>query len=334
MWYSAIGCLVTLTLSLFVVPLAAEAQPPGNIPRIGWLALGSPGANPNYDAFLQGLRDLGYVEGRSIAMEPRWAERQPERLPALAAELAQLPVDVLVTFTSYAAHAAQHTTTTVPIVMVYPRDPLGTGLVASLARPGGNLTGLTLMSAELGGKRLELLKEAIPSLARVAVLWNAGFTPMTHIVRQIQAAAPVLGVTVQPLGVHEAQEIDSALATLTAERPDALFMIADVLTRRHIEQVVAFAAQHQIPTMFEGRGPVAEEGPVATGGLMSYGPSLTDAYRRAAYYVDRILKGTKPGDLPVEQPMKFELVINLKTAQELGLTIPPTILFQADEVIR
>ena len=204
MWYSAIGCLVTLTLSLFVVPLAAEAQPPGNIPRIGWLALGSPGANPNYDAFLQGPRDLGYVEGRSIAMEPRWAERQPERLPALAAELAQLPVDVLVTFTSYAAHAAQHTTTTVPIVMVYPRDPLGTGLVASLARPGGNLTGLTLMSAELGGKRLELLKEAIPSLARVAV---------------------------QPLGVHEAQEIDSALATLTAERPDALFMIADVSPR-------------------------------------------------------------------------------------------------------
>ena len=178
------------------------------------------------------------------------------------------------------------------------------------------------------GKRLELLKEALPSLARVAVLWNAGAAPMTDIFREIQAATPVLGVTVQPLGVHEAQEIDGALAALTADRPDALFMITDVLTRGHIGQVVDFAAQHQIPTMFEGRGPVAE------GGLMSYGPSLTDLLRRAAYYVDRILKGAKPGDLPVEQPMKFELVINLKTAQALGLTIPPVLLFQADEVIK
>jgi putative ABC transport system substrate-binding protein len=187
---------------------------------------------------------------------------------------------------------------------------------------------LTGLATELSGKRLELLREAVPSLARVAVLWNARDTAMTHTFRGIQAAAPALGVTVQPLGVQEAKDIDSAIAAMTAERPDALFMITDVLTRRHTRQVVDFAAQHQLPTLFEGRGPVTE------GGLMSYGPSLPDLARRAAYYVDRILKGAKPGDLPVEQPMKFELVINLKTAKTLGLTIPPIVLFRADEVIQ
>jgi putative ABC transport system substrate-binding protein len=181
---------------------------------------------------------------------------------------------------------------------------------------------------ELGGKRLELLRAVIPSVARVAVLWNARDPVMTLTSTEIGGAARALGVTVQPLGVHEAKEIDSAIATMTAERPDALFMISDVLTRRHMQQVLDFAAQRQLPTLFEDRGPVAE------GALMSYGPRFTEMYRRTAYYVDRILKGAKPGDLPVEQPMTFELVINLKTAQALGLTIPPTLLFQADEVIR
>jgi putative tryptophan/tyrosine transport system substrate-binding protein len=328
MWYSAVGCVVTLILSLLVAPLAADAQQPGKIPRIGWLALGSPGANPNYDAFVQGLRDLGYVEGRRIAIEQRWAERQLDRLPALAAELVQLPVEVIVTCTSYAAHAAKHTTTTVPIVMVYPRDPLGDGLVASLARPGGNITGVSAMATDTSGKRLELIKEAVPSLARVAVLWNALDVAMTLSFGQIQAAARALGVTVQPLGVQNAQDIDNAIAAMTEQRPDALFMITDVLTGTHSRRVIEFAAQHQLPTMFEFRGHVVN------GGLMSYGPSQTEQSRRAAYYVDRILKGAKPGDLPVEQPMKFELVINLKTAKVLGIPIPPTRLFQADEVIR
>jgi putative ABC transport system substrate-binding protein len=323
----AVGLLVTLTLGLMVA-LTAAAQPPGTIPRIGWLSLGSPGVNPNYDAFLQGLRDLGYVEGRSIAIEPRWAGRQPERLPALAAELVQLPVDVLVTFTSYAAHAAKNTTTTIPIVMVYPRDPIETGLVANLARPGGNITGVSALATDLSGKQLELFKEAVPSLARVAVLWNARDVAMTRNFEQIQAAARALGVTVQPLGVQNAQDIDSAIAAMTAQRPDALFMITDVLTGTHSRQVIDFAAKSQLPTMFEFRAHVAN------GGLMSYGPSQTEQSRRAAYYVDRILKGAKPADLPVEQPTKFELVINLQTAKVLGLTIPPTFLFQADEVIK
>jgi putative ABC transport system substrate-binding protein len=334
MWYRAVGCLVTLTLSLLAAPLAANAQPSAKVARIGYLAMTGGAGSPLAEAFRQGLQDLGYIEGKTMAIAYRSAEGKPERLPNLAAELVQLPVDVIVARTSGAAQAAKNTTTTVPIVMVVDADPVRIGLVASLARPGGNLTGLTGMAIELGGKQLELLREAVPSLARVAVLWNAGAAPMTDLFRGIQAAAPVLGVTVQPLGVQEAKEIDSALAALTEDRPDALFMIADVLTRGHTRQVVDFAAQHQIPTMFEGRGPVAEEGPVAKGALMSYGPSLTDLLRRAAYYVDRILKGAKPGDLPVERPMKFELVINLKTAKALGLTIPPTLLFQADEVIK
>ena len=257
----------------------------------------------------------------------RSAEGKPERLPALAAELVRLPVDVIVATTGLGAQAAKNTTTTIPIVMVSGADPVAIGLVTSLARPGGNITGLSLMNAELAGKQLQLLKEATASLARVAVLWNARDAVMTNIFSEIQTAAPGLGVTVRPLGVQEAKDIDSAIATMTEERPDALFMITDVLTSKFTRQVVDFAAQHQLPTMFQSSGPVAE------GGLMYYGPSSTDAYRRAAYYVDRILKGAKPGDLPVEQPTKFELVVNLKTAKALGITIPPTLLMLADKVI-
>jgi ABC-type uncharacterized transport system substrate-binding protein len=242
--------------------------------------------------------------------------------------LVQLQVDVIVAFSSAAAQAAKNTTTTVPIVMVSSGDPVATGLVASLARPGGNITGLTGLATELGSKRLELLKEAVPRLARVAVLWNTRDAAMTHTFRGIQAAAPALGLSVQPLGVQEAKDIDSAIAAMREERPNALFMITDVLTRRLTRQVVDFATQRQLPTMFEGRGPVAE------GGLMSYGPSFPDLLRRAAYYVDRILKGAKPADLPVEHPTKFELVVNLKTAKAMGLTIPQTLLLRADQVIQ
>ena len=287
MWYSAVGCIVTLTLSFLAAPLAADAQPSAKVTRIGYLSLVK--AVPLEEAFRQGLQDLGYVEGKTIAIASRSAEGKPERLPALAAELVKLPVGVIVA-QGQAAQAAKDTTTTIPIVMVTGGDPVAIGLVASLARPGGNITGLTLMSAELAGKRLELLKETIGSLGRVAVLWNARDAFMTNIFSEIQTAAPVLGVTVQPLGVQEAKDIDTAIATMTEDRPDALFMITDVLTSRYTRQVVEFAAQHQLPTMFQSSAPVAE------GGLMFYGPSLTEAYRRAAYYVDRILKGAKPAD--------------------------------------
>jgi len=327
LWYSAVGCIVTLTLSLRAAPLAADAQPAAKVARIGYLSPAGGAGSPFAEAFRQGLRELGYVEGQTIALEFR-AATGGDQLPALTAELVQLPVDVLVAHSSVAAQAAKNTTTTIPIVMVSSGDPVATGLVASLARPGGNITGLTGLATELGGKRLELLREAIPSLSRVAVLWNSRDAAMTLTSTEIQATARTLGVTVQPLGVREAKDIDSAIAAMTEERPDALFMITDMLTRRRTQQVVDFAAQRQLPTLFEGRGPVAE------GGLMSYGPSFPDLLRRAATYVDKILKGAKPADLPVEQPMKFELVINLKTAQALGLTISPALLFQADEVIQ
>ena len=323
---SALGLMLTFALGLLVAPRAAEAQPSAKVARIVCLSVTIGPGSAQAEAFRQGLRELGYVEGHNIALEFR-AAGETDRLPALAAELVQLPVDVLVALGSQAAQAAKNTTTTVPIVAMA-GDFVALGLVASLAHPGGNLTGVTGMTTELGGKRLELLREAIPSLSRVAVLWNARDAAMTLNFGQIQEAARVLGVTVQPLGVQTAQDIDSALAAMTAQRPDALFMITDVLTGTHSKRVIEFAAQSQLPTMFELRAHVAN------GGLMSYGPSQTEQSRRAASYVDRILKGAKPADLPVEQPMKFELALNLKTAKALSLTMPPSILFQADEVIR
>ena len=325
MWNRAVGCIAALDLSFLAAPLEADAQPSARIPTIGYINLA--GGAPLVEAFRQGLRELGYVEGKTIVVEYRSAEGKPERLPGLAAELVQLSVDVIFAPATLSTEAAKNTTTTIPIVMVSGPDPVAIGVVASLARPGGNITGLSLMSAELAGKQLQLLKEAIGSVGRVAVLWNVGDAGMTNIFSEMQTAAPVLGVTVQPLGVQESNDIDGAFAAMTQEHPDALFMITDVLTLRHTQQVLDFAAQHRLPTMF------ASSGPVAAGGLMYYGPSATDSYRRAAYYVDRILKGAKPADLPVEQPVKFELVVNLKTAQALGITIPPTLLLLADKVI-
>jgi putative tryptophan/tyrosine transport system substrate-binding protein len=329
MWYSAVGCIVTLTLSFLAAPLQVDAQPSARVATIGYLSIagGAPGGAPLAESFRQGLQELGYIDGKTIAIVYRSAEGKPERLPALAAELVQLPVDLIFAQSGQVAEVVRDTTTTIPIVMVSGADPVAIGLVASLARPGGNITGLSLMSAELAGKRLQLLKEASGRLGRVAVLWNARDAVMTNIFSEIQTAAPTLGMTVQPLAVQVAEDIDSAIAALTQERPDALFMITDVLTSRYVRQVLEFAVQHQLPTMFQSSGPVAE------GGLMSYAPSFTGSYRRAAYYVDRILKGAKPGDLPVEQPMKFELVVNLKTAKALGITIPPTLLMLADKVI-
>jgi ABC-type uncharacterized transport system substrate-binding protein len=329
MWYRAGACILPLALSFLAAPLEAGAQPSAKIPTVGYLSIagGAPGGIPLAESFRQGLQDLGYVEGKTIAIEYRSAEGKPERLPALAAELVQLQVNVIFAQSGQVAEAAKDATTTIPIVMVSGADPVAIGLVASLARPGGNMTGLSLMSAELAGKRLQLLKEATGSLGRVAVLWNARDAVMTNIFSEIQTAAPALGMTVQPLGVQEAKDIDSAIVAMTEERPDALFMITDVLTSRYVRQVLDFAVEHRLPTMFQSSGGVTE------GGLMSYAQSFTDSYRRAAYYVDRILKGAKPGDLPVEQPIKFELVVNLKTAKTLGITVPLSLVMLADGVI-
>ena len=321
-------CLASFALSLLVVSLAAEAQPTGKVYRIGYLSLQGEGPSPDTQAFQQGLRDLGYVDGTNLVTAFRFVAGQPERLPDLAAELVRLQIDVFVTYGRPATRAAATASATTPIVMLGIGDPVGAGLVASLARPGGNITGLSTLATDLSGKRLELLKEAVPTLSRVAVLWNAADAAMTRYYTQTQAAAQALGVALQPLGVRDAADVDGALAAMTQERPDALFMIADVLTTRHSRRIVDFAAQRQLPTMFEGRGLVA------AGGLMAYGPSYAEQHHRAAYYVDRILKGAKPADLPVEQPMKLNLVLNRKTAQALGLTLSPTLLFQADEVIQ
>jgi putative tryptophan/tyrosine transport system substrate-binding protein len=324
MWLSAVGVFITFTFIFLATPPAVPAQQP--VKRIGYLAQIT--RAPLVEAFRQGLRELGYQEGQNLAIEFRDAEGQPDRLPALAAELVQLHVDVIVTHPTNAARAAKHATTLIPIVMAGADDPVRTGLVASLARPGGNMTGVSSFGPDLSGKRLELLKEAVPTLSRIAVLWNAADSGMTLRFEQMQVAAQALRQTVYPLGVHNATQVDSALAAMTQERPDALFVITDVLTARHWGRIVEFAAKHQLPTLFEYREPVV------AGGLIAYGPSQADLHRRAAYYVDRILKGAKPTDLPVEQPMRIELVINVKTAQALGLTIPPSVLFQADEVIK
>jgi putative tryptophan/tyrosine transport system substrate-binding protein len=321
MWYSAAGCIVTLTLSLLVAPLAAEAQPPGKVYRIGFLSTDPPPAR-GWEALLDGLRERGYSEGRNLVFERRFSEGKAERFPELAAELVRLRVDLIIVMTTPAALAAKHATQTIPIVMPAAIDPVDAGLVASLAQPGGNITGLSSVGPELSGKRLELLQEVVPGMTRVAVLWN-GANPANAVVwQETQAAARALG-----LQLH-AQDLEGAFALTAQVRPEALLVLGDSLIYMHEQHIVEFAAQHHLPSMFSRRESVM------AGGLMSYASRLPDRYRRAAYYVDRILKGTRPADLPVEQPMQFELVINLKTAEALGLTIPPTLLFQADEVIR
>jgi len=328
MWYSAGWVIVTLTLSLLAAPLTGTAQPRSPVPRIGILTPAAEASTPLWEAFRHGLRALGYMEGQNIILEYRFAAGQNERLPALAAELVHLPVDLLVTSSGAGAQAAKDATEMIPIVMATSGDPVRSGLVASLARPGGNITGLSLMVTELGGKRLELLKEALPHVSRVAVLWNAGNPASPDELRAIETAAHGLGLQLQSLAVRHPDELDSVFAAMTREGAEALIALADGVFWSHRTQVVALATQHRLPAVFDARE-FAE-----VGGLMTYGPHVPDNYRRAAIYVDKILKGTKPADLPVEQPVKFELVINLKTAQALGVTIPPALLFQADEVIQ
>jgi putative tryptophan/tyrosine transport system substrate-binding protein len=324
-----IAVLVVIACAILAPTHPAGAQQAGNMPRIGFLALGSAQTDAAFaHAFSKGLREHGWVDGQNIAIEHRRAEGRAERLPELAAELVHLKVDLIVARSVLGALAAKNATTTIPILAVGMGDPVGTGLVANLAHPGGNVTGLSSIGVELAGKRLELLKQAMPTLASVAVLWDPANPGNVIEWRETQAAAQVLGMQPQSREVRGAEDFERAFITMAEERPDALFMVGGPVTFAHRERIANFAAQSRLLTMF-----VWSEA-VDAGGLMSYGASSADIWRRAATYADKILKGAKPADLPVEQPTTLDLVINLKTAQAIGLTIPPSLLFQATEVIR
>ena len=327
MWDRTAGCMIMLTLSLLAAPLAAEAQPAEKMPRLGLLVPGIP-PEPLTEAFRQGLRDLGYIEGQTLTLEVRWDEYHPERWPDLAAGLVRLRVDCIVAGTTAATWAAKHATSTIPIVMPVSGDPVGVGLVASLARPRGNVTGLSSMSPELNGKRLELLTAAVPGLSRVALLLDTG-NPRRHVqLHDHEIATRELGVQLLPLEVHGPDEFVGAFQTAIQGHVQALIIQGSPLFGTHQARLVELALASRLPTIAVG-GEYAH-----AGGLMTYGPSLSDIYQRAATYVDKILKGAKPADLPVERPIKFALVLNLKTAKALGITFPPTLLIQADEVIQ
>jgi putative tryptophan/tyrosine transport system substrate-binding protein len=322
--------LVILAVSLALAPLEAEAQQAAKVPRIGYLGLNRAAYPHLHEAFLQGLRDLGYVEGRNVVIEYRDAEGKSERLPALAAELVALKVDVIVAPSTLPALAAKQATRTLPIVFASVSDPVSSGLATSLARPGGNLTGLSDLTPELVGKCLELLKQAVPGVGRVAVLWQPGaFDERTEkdMLKATEVAARALGVRLQFVEARGPDDFDRAFSDMTSARGGALTVLPTAMFFNERRRLVDLAAKYRLPTVFGYR-----EG-VDAGGLMSYGPSIPDLWRRAATYVDKILKGAKPADLPVEQPTKFELVINLKTAKALGLTIPQTLLQRADQVI-
>ena len=318
LWLLATILLTTVSI--------AEAQQPGKIPRVGLLFFGSRD-QPHLEAFKQGLRDLGYLEGKNIAFEYRYAEGDVDRLPELASELVRLKVDVIVTTSNEGGLAARQATKTTPIVLTT-ADLLGTGLAASLAKPGGNVTGLSVLLPELSGKRLELLKETFPKIKRVGMLWNPGQPTGMSAINETQAVAKAYSLQLHSLEVRTPEDIDRAVAQISKARPSALLVILDLLTTRNSKKIVDLATRHRLPGMYPTRQFVEE------GGLMAYGPLIGDWYRRAATYVDKILKGAKPVDLPVEQPMKFELFINLKTAKQIGVTIPPNVLYRADKVIR
>ena len=324
------GALLTILtpVMLLAVAVIAEAQQPTKIPRIGYLG-GSATANPDrLEAFRLGLRELGYVEGKSILLELRFPEGDSQREHAVAVELVRLNVDVIVTVGSNATRAVKEATATIPIVMTQDPDPVGNKFVASLARPGGNITGLSNLNRELSGKRLELLKETIPRLSRVAVFGTSTQPGHAQARRETELAAPALGVKLQYLDVLEPKDIEASFRAATKGRAEAALGLGGAVLASHRSQVVELAAKRRLPAMYSIRFYV--EG----GGLMSYGVSITDLDRRAAIYVDKILKGAKPADLPVEQPIKFEFIINLKAAKQIGLTIPPNVLVRADKVIK
>jgi len=329
---TTVGLLVLLAFGVLFIAVAAEVQPPAKVHRIGNLNPGSPLLTPHlWEAFRQGLRELGYVEGQNLLIENRYAEGSEERLRDLAAELVRLQVDVMVAGGAAAIRAAQHATRTIPIVMAAAGDdPVRQGFVASLAHPGGNITGLSFLGEELPGKRLELLKETVPQSTRMAVLVNPAYPAYETTMHNLTGAARALGLHLHVVEVHRADELDTAFAALTQAGADAVIVIPDaVLLNTGRGGVVAdLAATHRLPVMYGWREWVE------AGCLISYGPSRPGMYRRVAIYVDKLLKGANPAELPVEQATTFELVINLKTAHALGLTIPPRLLFQADEVIK
>jgi len=323
---TVITLAISVALLFFTPALDVKAQQPPKVPRIGVLDAQSLGPDPD-DAFREGLRQLGYVEGKSVAIEWRRTHEKAERFPALAAELVRLEVAVIVAANNPAVAAAQKASTTTPIVMVLATDPVRLGFVTGLARPASNITGLTMQTPELAGKRLELLKAAVPNLTRVGVLWDPTEPGRRELVNEAEVAAPRLGLRVQTFEVRNGQEVPSVFAALRRARVGAVLLYGSSMLATYRATIAELAAKGRLPTMS-----VAREW-MDAGFIMSYGPNLNDMYRRAAYFVDRILKGAKPADLPVEQPTKFELVINLKTAKALGLTIPPSLLLRADQVI-
>jgi putative ABC transport system substrate-binding protein len=313
---------------LSIVTLAA-AQQTKNVPRIGFLGGSSAAAYSGFiDAFRKSLRDLGYVEGQNIAIEYRYADGKRDRLSDLSADLIRLKVDVILVSGSLAIGALKNATKTIPIVMTTVEDPVAQGFVDSLARPGGNITGLTNLAPELSGKRMELVKETLPKVDRIAVLWDPSGPGPAVAFKETQAVAPPMGLQLQSLQVRSPNDFEGAFKAAIAERSGALIVLQSFLTNAHRRRIVDLVLTHRLPGMY------TQMEYVEVGGLMSYAPSYTDIYRRAATYVDKILKGTKPADLPVEQPTKFEFVINLKTAKQIGVTIPPNVLARADRVIR
>jgi ABC-type uncharacterized transport system substrate-binding protein len=320
--------VLTLSAMLLALCFPAEAQQPTKIPRIGYLTADSRSAHADVraEAFREGLRELGYVEGRNIVIEWRNAEGKLDRLPALAAELVRLKVDVIVTGGPTATRPVKEATSTIPIVMTQDSDPVGNGFVASLARPGGNITGLSNLAQEISGKRLELLKEIVPKLSRVAVLGVSTNPGNSQSLRETELAAGALGVQIQYLDIRDSKDIDAALRTASKGRADAVLVLN--FPGNISRGIPDLAVKNRLPAIYYNSTIV--DG----GGLMSYGASINDLDRRAATYVDKILKGTKPADLPVEQPKKFEFIINLKAAKQIGLTIPPNVLARADRVIK
>lgn len=320
--------VVAIAAALLVVLAAADAgaQPRGKLARVGFLHPGSP-PNTSADAFKESLSELGYVDGRSIAIEFRWAETQMERLPRLAADLVDLKVDVIVVGSTPAIKAVAQATRTIPVVMTVVADPVADGLVKSLAQPGGNITGLTLISPELSGKRIELLKEAAPRLSRVAVLWNPANPAHSETLRDSEAKARTLGLQVFPVQVRHAEDLERAFTAVTRERASALFVLDDTFLFLQRQRIADLAIRHRLPTV-SGISGFAD-----AGALLTYGAKQTELYRRAAVFVDRILRGARPASLPIERPTSFELVLNLKTAKSLGLTVSESLLLRADRLI-
>ncbi|HEU4343167.1 MAG TPA: ABC transporter substrate-binding protein [Candidatus Binatia bacterium] len=321
---------LVLSALLLALCFPALAQQPKKVPRVGHLSAFDAATESGAEAIRRALRDLGYIEGQNIAFEYRYAEGKWDRLSELAAELVRLKVDIIVTGGPNPVRAAKNATKTIPIVMTGGgTDPVEAGLVESLARPGGNVTGITNLSGELGGKRLELLKEAVPRLARVAVLYDPATPVNVHEVKDVlPVAARALGLTVRSWEVRDTDGFEKIFATLNKERPDGLYVLGGPLMTANEKRTVGFALKSRLPSMYSRRASVD------AGGLMYYGADLAESYRRVAYFVDKILKGAKPADLPVEQPTKFEFIVNLKTAKQIGLTIPPNVLARADKVIR